>query len=74
MDVYQTVIDFAGILPPSNMTFDGRSIKEALLNPTLPEQKRTVFYYRGDTLMKIRFGEYKAHYMIGAHQGSLRKR
>ncbi|CAG5131024.1 unnamed protein product [Candidula unifasciata] len=59
MDFFTTFLDFADIEPPSDRILDGISLREALLNNSLTD--RPVFYYRGDLLMAIRVGQYKAH-------------
>ena len=60
MDWYSTALDLAGIDPPKDRIIDGIS-----LVPLFREGKvtnRTIFYYRGDEMMAVRYGMYKAHY------------
>lgn len=60
MDLYPTVVELAGLEMPKDMYFDGHSLVGALINYT--ETEWPIFYYRGDTLFNLRYGEYKAHY------------
>ena len=60
MDWYSTALDLAGIDPPKDRVIDGIS-----LLPLFREGKvtdRPIFYYRGDEMMAVRSGLYKAHY------------
>ncbi|GFS03735.1 N-acetylgalactosamine-6-sulfatase [Elysia marginata] len=59
MDFYTTFLDIAGIPAPKDRVLDGISLKGMLLNQTLVD--RPIFYYRGDLLMAVRVGQYKAH-------------
>ncbi|OWF39649.1 N-acetylgalactosamine-6-sulfatase [Mizuhopecten yessoensis] len=59
MDLFPTVLDLVGIQPPSDRPIDGISLKDTLLQNT--QVHRPVFYYRGNTLMAVRLGDYKAH-------------
>uniref|UniRef100_A0A0B6ZYD5 N-acetylgalactosamine-6-sulfatase n=1 Tax=Arion vulgaris TaxID=1028688 RepID=A0A0B6ZYD5_9EUPU len=59
MDFYSTFLDLAGIQPPSDRIIDGISLKDALLYGKNTD--RPIFYYRGDLLMAVRVGQYKAH-------------
>ncbi|XP_066289333.1 N-acetylgalactosamine-6-sulfatase-like [Branchiostoma lanceolatum] len=60
MDLFSTALDLAGAVPPSDRVYDGTSLLPTLLNGT--EVDRPVFYYRGDELMAVRYGLYKAHF------------
>ncbi|GFO30087.1 N-acetylgalactosamine-6-sulfatase [Plakobranchus ocellatus] len=59
MDLFTTFLDIAGIPTPSDRILDGISLKKTLLNNTHVD--RPIFYYRGDLLMAVRVGMYKAH-------------
>lgn len=59
MDIFPTLLEMAGIEAPK-VVLDGESILDVLLHDP-PRKDRAVFYYRGDTLFKVRYGEYKAH-------------
>uniref|UniRef100_A0A3Q2ZSY4 N-acetylgalactosamine-6-sulfatase n=1 Tax=Kryptolebias marmoratus TaxID=37003 RepID=A0A3Q2ZSY4_KRYMA len=55
MDLFTTSLALAGIDPPDDRILDGLDLTPVLLN--LP-----TFYYRGNELMAVRVGPYKAHY------------
>ncbi|XP_060066179.1 N-acetylgalactosamine-6-sulfatase-like [Ylistrum balloti] len=59
MDLFTTVLDLVNIKPPSDRSIDGISLKDTLFQNT--EVQRPLFYYRGNTLMAVRLGHYKAH-------------
>ncbi|XP_071172912.1 N-acetylgalactosamine-6-sulfatase-like [Mytilus edulis] len=59
MDLYTTFIELAGGNIPTDREVDGISLKDALLNNTVTD--RPLFYYRGNELMAVRVGLYKAH-------------
>ncbi|XP_033125372.1 N-acetylgalactosamine-6-sulfatase-like isoform X2 [Anneissia japonica] len=61
MDIFSTALDLAGIAAPSDRIYDGRSLLPALLHDDIDSNK-TIFYYRGNEMMAIRKGLYKAHY------------
>ncbi|KAI0229213.1 N-acetylgalactosamine-6-sulfatase [Lamellibrachia satsuma] len=60
MDLYLTMLDMAALPRPRGVVFDGTSLLPTMLNGT--RKDRAVFYYRGDTLFKVRLGQYKAHF------------
>ncbi|XP_035669612.1 arylsulfatase-like [Branchiostoma floridae] len=69
MDVFQTAAELAGVTPPKDRIYDGKSLVPILLEkapavPTskLPPSPRTLFHYCSDRLMAVRYGEYKAHF------------
>ncbi|KAE8297193.1 N-acetylgalactosamine-6-sulfatase [Larimichthys crocea] len=62
MDLYVTCLALAGISPPSDRTLDGIDLTPVLLKQLHTHQNRPIFYYRGDELMAVRLGQYKAHY------------
>uniref|UniRef100_A0AAX7TTL1 N-acetylgalactosamine-6-sulfatase n=1 Tax=Astatotilapia calliptera TaxID=8154 RepID=A0AAX7TTL1_ASTCA len=57
MDLFTTSLVLAGINPPDDRILDGLDLTPVLLNCSQP-----IFYYRGNELMAVRLGEYKAHY------------
>nr|XP_054748513.1 N-acetylgalactosamine-6-sulfatase-like isoform X1 [Lytechinus pictus] len=61
MDIFTTALSLAGIDPPSDRFIDGENLLPALLSGTLDANK-TMFYYRGNEMMAVRHGLYKAHY------------
>ncbi|XP_071493717.1 N-acetylgalactosamine-6-sulfatase-like isoform X1 [Diadema antillarum] len=61
MDLFTTSLSLAGLQPPSDRIIDGQSLLPALLNGDVDANK-TMFYYRGDEMMAVRRGLYKAHY------------
>ena len=60
MDWYSTALDLAGTDPPIDRIIDGISL--ASLFREGKETNRSIFYYRGDEMMAVRYGMYKAHY------------
>ena len=59
MDFYTTFIDLAGGTIPTDRIIDGIGLKGNLLNNI--DIDRPVYYYRGNELMAIKLGYYKAH-------------
>ncbi|XP_052230670.1 N-acetylgalactosamine-6-sulfatase-like [Dreissena polymorpha] len=59
MDLYTTLLKLAGREPPADRVVDGIDLTEVLLKNT--EVERPLFYYRGNELMAVRLGDYKAH-------------
>ncbi|XP_064390992.1 N-acetylgalactosamine-6-sulfatase-like [Halichondria panicea] len=60
MDWFSTALDIAGIPQPNDRIIDGISLLPVLRDgKTIP---RPIFYYRGNELMAVRYGQYKAHY------------
>ncbi|KAG7233055.1 hypothetical protein INR49_003120 [Caranx melampygus] len=62
MDLFTTSLALAGISPPDDRTLDGLDLTPVLLNHSTTLQDRPIFYYRGNELMAVRCGQYKAHY------------
>ncbi|XP_073321301.1 N-acetylgalactosamine-6-sulfatase [Pagrus major] len=63
MDLFTTSLALAGISPPNDLTLDGLDLTPVLLNQDPGAlQNRPIFYYRGNELMAVRLGQYKAHY------------
>ncbi|XP_048042337.1 N-acetylgalactosamine-6-sulfatase [Megalobrama amblycephala] len=60
MDLFSTSLSVAGVLPPDDRVIDGLDLSPALFNGSL--QDRPIFYYRGNQMMAVRIGQYKAHY------------
>lgn len=60
MDWYSTALDLAGADPPTDRIIDGISLVPLLKMGK--EVNRTIFYYRGNEMMAVRYGPYKAHY------------
>ena len=61
MDLFTTALELAGIEPPTDRIIDGKSLLPALLNNQIDSNK-TIYYYRGNEMMAVRHGLYKAHY------------
>ncbi|CAI5645250.1 N-acetylgalactosamine-6-sulfatase [Oreochromis niloticus] len=62
MDLFTTSLVLAGINPPDDRILDGLDLTPVLLNSSQPLKNRPIFYYRGNELMAVRLGQYKAHY------------
>lgn len=60
MDWFSTALDLAGISPPTDRIIDGISLVPLFRQGTVTN--RTIFYYRGNEMMAVRNGWYKAHY------------
>ncbi|XP_069918008.1 N-acetylgalactosamine-6-sulfatase isoform X1 [Oryctolagus cuniculus] len=59
MDLFTTSLALAGLQPPSDRVIDGLDLLPAALHGRLAD--RPVFHYRGNTLMAVTLGQYKAH-------------
>ncbi|XP_053722724.1 N-acetylgalactosamine-6-sulfatase [Synchiropus splendidus] len=62
MDLFTTSLALAGIRPPDDRILDGLDLTSTLLYPSDTLQDRPIFFYRGNEMMAVRLGEYKAHY------------
>ncbi|XP_061619883.1 N-acetylgalactosamine-6-sulfatase isoform X2 [Phyllopteryx taeniolatus] len=62
MDLYTTSLSLAGISPVDDRALDGLDLTPVFLNSSHTLQNRPIFYYRGNELMAVRLGQYKAHY------------
>ncbi|XP_036440317.1 LOW QUALITY PROTEIN: N-acetylgalactosamine-6-sulfatase [Colossoma macropomum] len=60
MDLFTTSLALAGLVAPDDRVIDGLDLRPTLFNSTLTD--RPVFYYRGNQMMAVRVGIYKAHY------------
>ncbi|KAK1163533.1 N-acetylgalactosamine-6-sulfatase [Acipenser oxyrinchus oxyrinchus] len=60
MDLFTTSLSLAGLQPPTDRELDGLDLTHVLLENRIIE--RPIFYYRGNEMMAVRMGQYKAHY------------
>ncbi|KAJ8417801.1 hypothetical protein AAFF_G00226440 [Aldrovandia affinis] len=60
MDLFTTSLALAGLTMPDDRIIDGLDLTPVLLNDSLID--RPIFYYRGNEMMAVRVGQYKAHY------------
>ncbi|CAN2389467.1 N-acetylgalactosamine-6-sulfatase activity [Pristimantis euphronides] len=60
MDLFTTSLVLAGVEPPTDRQLDGIDLSPVILEGK--EIERPIFYYRGNELMAVRLGPYKAHY------------
>ncbi|XP_037671695.1 N-acetylgalactosamine-6-sulfatase [Choloepus didactylus] len=60
MDLFTTSLALAGLQPPGDREIDGLDLLPVLLQGQLID--RPIFYYRGNTLMAVTIGQYKAHF------------
>ncbi|KFM76118.1 N-acetylgalactosamine-6-sulfatase, partial [Stegodyphus mimosarum] len=60
MDLFTTALNLAAINPPKEKIIDGINLMDSLTKNKIIE--RPVFYYRGNELMAVRYGLYKAHF------------
>ena len=63
MDLFTTSLTLAGVEVPGDRVVDGLDLTGALVDPGR-KVDRPVWYYRGDEMMAVRVGQYKAHYWI----------
>lgn len=67
LDLLPTLCELAGVALPPSLVLDGASIThlllaESSLHDIRLNHNRSVFYYRGNELMAVRNGLYKAHF------------
>ncbi|KAF6715670.1 N-acetylgalactosamine-6-sulfatase [Oryzias melastigma] len=62
MDLFTTSLALAGISPPGDRVLDGLDLTPVLFNHSHTLQTRPIFFYRGNELMAVRIGQYKAHF------------
>ncbi|KAM9048195.1 N-acetylgalactosamine-6-sulfatase isoform 1-T1 [Megaptera novaeangliae] len=60
MDLFTTSLSLAGLAPPRDRAIDGLDLLPTVLQGRLTD--RPIFYYRGNTLMAVTLGQYKAHF------------
>ncbi|XP_013420454.1 N-acetylgalactosamine-6-sulfatase-like [Lingula anatina] len=60
MDMFPTLLSLANITLPRDRVIDGIDLSDTLLNGKNID--RPIFYYRGNEMMAVRLGMYKAHY------------
>ncbi|NXY16405.1 GALNS sulfatase, partial [Atrichornis clamosus] len=60
MDLFSTSLSLAGLQPPRDRQIDGIDLLPVILQGQLID--RPIFYYRGNEMMAVRVGLYKAHY------------
>lgn len=61
MDLFRTVASLTGAKVPTDRIYDSNDLSGVMFEDKTIDNA-TMFYYRGDTLMAIRHGPYKAHY------------
>nr|XP_058972971.1 N-acetylgalactosamine-6-sulfatase-like [Pocillopora verrucosa] len=60
MDLFTTALSLAGAKSQAKKVIDGIDLSQVLFNQSVTA--RPVFFYRGNEMMAIRYGLYKAHY------------
>lgn len=60
LDILPTACSLAGIEPPSDRPLDGYDLRPVFAGK--PGPRREMFYYRGQELMAVRLGPWKAHF------------
>ncbi|KAL1439781.1 hypothetical protein MTO96_009635 [Rhipicephalus appendiculatus] len=62
MDLLPTIAELARVTLPPGLVLDGQSLLDSMLGRNETPNERPIFYYRGNELMAIRSGLYKAHF------------
>ncbi|XP_068115587.1 N-acetylgalactosamine-6-sulfatase-like [Hyperolius riggenbachi] len=60
IDLFTTSLSLAGVAPPEDRTIDGIDLSPVMLENKVID--RPIFFYRGNEMMAVRVGLYKAHY------------
>ncbi len=60
MDIFTTSLKLARVDVPADRIIDGVDLRPVLFDSG-PSERKSVFYYRGQTLMAVRHGPWKAH-------------
>ncbi|RWS27346.1 N-acetylgalactosamine-6-sulfatase-like protein [Leptotrombidium deliense] len=60
MDLFATILDFNNLTLPKDRNYDSISLRSVMFDGKTFE--RPIFYYRGNVLMAVRQGPYKAHF------------
>ena len=63
MDIFPTLLDFAGASVPSDRIIDGRSLRKVLTNSSATTPHDFLFHYCADRLMAVRHGMFKSHFV-----------
>lgn len=61
MDLFRTIVNLVNGQMPTGRQYDSNDLLPVLFDEKV-NSNVSMFYYRGDTLMAIRHGPYKAHY------------
>ena len=67
MDVMPTVLDYLGTAIPPEIVVDGRSLKplfDGTESDAVTADSRVLFHYCGYLLHAVRYGPWKAHFVI----------
>ena len=73
MDLFPTLLDFAGIKIPDDRIIDGISLKNTLINHE-PHKRKSILFYREREIYAARLNEYKAHFITeGAYDYGVSK-
>ena len=59
MDFYKTLAELGGAAVPADRIIDGANILDTLLDPSVRIADRPFFYYNGNALHAVRYGDYK---------------
>ncbi|MCL2059340.1 MAG: sulfatase [Oscillospiraceae bacterium] len=66
MDFYKTLAALGGAEVPGDRIIDGANILDTMLDPSVRIADRPFFYYKGDALQAVRYGDYKYDCVGGA--------
>lgn len=68
MDFFRTVVNLVGAKMPTDRVYDSHDLAATLFNNSYED--RSVFFYRGNQLMAVRHGHYKAHFWTYANSAA----
>jgi arylsulfatase A-like enzyme len=69
LDIFPTCVTLAGGVIPQDRIIDGHDLTPVLYEDA-PSPRETMFYYRGTSLMAVRHGPWKAHYVTQGAYGA----
>jgi len=70
LDLFPTILDYAGVPLPPDRVYDGKSIVPLLNGEDEQPPHEFLFYWRERTLMAVRYGRYKGHFVTRSGFGS----
>ena len=68
MDLYPTLAALCGAQVPTDRTIDGKDVRDAWFDASVPSPTETFVYYRGNSLEAIRDARWKLHFAKKKHE------